>query len=147
MRNYPYKKDSRGNLFPIILFQVEYKKSIAKTSALIDSGATISIFREDVAKQLGLNIIQGTTTFLGGVGGRIKGYIHNLKLKIADKNLIVPVVFSYEYTVFDKKIVNPDEAKIYQYSDRHILTLMTCWPAGTSLKRLIIQAQIRPLDK
>lgn len=99
MINYPYKKDSRGNLFPIILFQAEYKKSIAKTSALIDSGATISIFREDVAKQLGLIITKGTSTLLGGVGGRIKGYIHKLKLKIADKNLIVPIVFSYEYTV------------------------------------------------
>ena len=99
MRSYPYKKDSRGNLFPIIHFQVEYKKSFSKTSALIDSGATISIFREDVAKQLGLDITHGIPTFLGGVGGRIKGYVHNLKLKIAGKSLLVPVVFSYEYSV------------------------------------------------
>src|SRR3989338_5209428 len=99
MISYPYKKDASGNLFPIILFQAEYKKSISKTSALIDSGATISIFREDVAKQLGLNITKGDPTLLGGVGGRIKGYVHNLKLKIAGKNLFVPVVFSYEYSV------------------------------------------------
>ena len=99
MISYPYKKDASGNLFPIILFQAEYKKSIAKTSALIDSGATISIFREDVAKQLGLIIAHGNPTLLGGVGGRIKGYVHNIKLKIADKSLLVPVVFSYEYSV------------------------------------------------
>lgn len=99
MINYPYKKDSRGNLFPIILFQAEYKKSIAKTSALLDSGASISIFKEDIAKQLNLVIDHGTPTFLGGVGGRIKGYVHHIKLKIADKNLLVPVVFSYEYSV------------------------------------------------
>ncbi|OGK24590.1 hypothetical protein A2954_01435 [Candidatus Roizmanbacteria bacterium RIFCSPLOWO2_01_FULL_37_12] len=99
MTSYPYQKDSRGNLYPIILFQVEFKKTIAKTSALIDSGASISIFREDVAKQLGLVIDQGTQTLLGGVGGRIKGYVHNLELKIAGKNIIAPVVFSYEYSV------------------------------------------------
>ena len=99
MTSYPYQKDSRGNLYPIILFQVEFKRTIAKTSALIDSGASISIFREDVAKQLGLVIDQGTQTLLGGVGGRIKGYVHNLELKIAGKNIIAPVVFSYEYSV------------------------------------------------
>lgn len=96
---YPYKKDSRGDFYPIINFGIDYKNLLAQTSALIDSGATTSIFREDVARQLNLIIEQGKPILLGGVGGRIKGYIHRLKLKIAGKILLAPVVFSYEYTV------------------------------------------------
>lgn len=51
----------------------------------------------------------------------------------------------YTYDVFDKKIV---DASAIQYLDNNvgdtsILTLMTCYPPGTSLKRLIIQAQIK----
>jgi hypothetical protein len=33
------------------------------------------------------------------VGGRIKGYIHKLKIEIAGKKFLCPVVFSHEYTV------------------------------------------------
>jgi len=55
----------------------------------------------------------------------------------------------YVYRVFEKKIV---EASAVSYltgrlkptptEDTSILTLMTCWPPGTTLKRLIIQAKI-----
>lgn len=67
--------------------------------ALVDSGATISIFTQDIAQKLNLPINKGKEIYLGGVGGRIKGYIHDIKLEIADKKLSIPVVFSYEYTV------------------------------------------------
>jgi len=36
---------------------------------------------------------------LGGVGGRIKGYIHKLDVEIAGKKFLCPVVFSREYMV------------------------------------------------
>lgn len=50
----------------------------------------------------------------------------------------------YVYQVLEKKIV---EANAVQYlsntaGNTSILTLMTCWPAGTNLKRLIVQAKI-----
>jgi len=66
------------------------------------------------------------------------------KLSTGDKITVTLNGFSYEYTVFDKKIVNPDEAKIYQYSDRHILTLMTCWPIGSAKQRVLVYAEIQP---
>lgn len=94
-----YKKNASGELFPIIDLSVNYKEKTAKIFALVDSGASISIFKEEVAQQLGLRIELGKETYLGGVGGRIKGYIHQMRLKIADKSVIAPVVFSYEYKV------------------------------------------------
>jgi hypothetical protein len=75
------------------------KKEAIRINTLIDSGATISVFKTQVAQFLKLPIENGKEIYLGGVGGRIKGYIHNLELEIAGKKLVAPVVFSYEYTV------------------------------------------------
>jgi len=99
MPNFPYQKDARDNYFPIIDFLIYFKGKVQRTSALIDSGATISVFKEDIAEQLGVVIEEGTETYLGGVGGRIKGYIHKLEVEIAGKKFICPVVFSHEYLV------------------------------------------------
>ncbi len=99
MSNFPYKTDSRGEYFPIIDFLVYSKNKVSRTSALIDSGATISIFKVDVAKQLGISVETGEETYLGGVGGRIKGYIHKLQIDVSGKKFLCPIVFSYEYLV------------------------------------------------
>lgn len=96
---FPYKKNSAGEFFPVIELFIDYKNKTAKVFTLIDSGATISVFKSQVASQLGLNIENGKLTYLGGVGGRIKGYIHILTLDIGGKLLKTPVVFSHEYTV------------------------------------------------
>jgi len=69
------------------------------STALVDSGATISVFRADIALNLGLTIEKGKKIYLGGVGGHIKGYIHVLKVEIAKKSFLCPIVFSYEYFV------------------------------------------------
>lgn len=70
-----------------------------KLRALVDSGATISVFKDEVADELGIEIEKGKEISLGGVGGRIKGYIHTLKIEIASKTFSCPVVFSREYLV------------------------------------------------
>lgn len=47
----------------------------------------------------------------------------------------------YTYQVTDKKIVNSDAISYLKTrSKTETLTLMTCWPPGTSLKRLIVEA-------
>lgn len=99
MPNFPYHKDAKGDYFPIIDFLVYYRNKVQRTSALVDSGATVSVFKEDVAEQLGIIIENGKETYLGGVGGHIKGYLHELKITIAGKKFLCPVVFSHEYLV------------------------------------------------
>ncbi len=99
MTIFPYKKNSVGEFYPIINFLIYFKKNTSWTSALVDSGASVSIFKEEVAQQLGLKIKGGKETYLGGVGGRIKGYVHELRFDIAGKLLTAPVVFSHEYLV------------------------------------------------
>jgi len=47
----------------------------------------------------------------------------------------------YDYSVDNKKIVETDAVEyLTDETKNETLTLMTCWPPGTSLKRLIIQA-------
>lgn len=85
--------------YPVIPTNLFSGKKKIKIDALIDSGATISVFKDEVAEQLAIVIENGQETYLGGVGGRIKGYIHKLKIEIAGKKFACPVVFSHEYTV------------------------------------------------
>lgn len=48
----------------------------------------------------------------------------------------------HNYAVFTKKIVSPgDTSYLTPYAPSEQLTLMTCWPPGTTLKRLIIIAR------
>ncbi len=48
----------------------------------------------------------------------------------------------YKYKVTDKKIVDPKNvAYLSPNSNQEKLTLMTCWPPGTNLQRLIITAR------
>lgn len=61
-----------------------------------------------------------------------------IKIKISD--------IEYEYGVYDMFVVNPDEISVLdQQKDGSYLTLITCVPPGTYLKRLVIKAKLRLL--
>lgn len=104
-----YKKDTSLTAFPYyfngsvyfpvipVVFVVGEKR--IRSQALVDSGATISIFGEETANSLDIDIETGKRTILGGVGGRIVGYIHKIKVRIAGKEFLCPIVFSHEYLV------------------------------------------------
>lgn len=88
-----------SDYFPVIpvVFLIGNKR--VRSQALVDSGATISIFGEETATSLGIEVETGKRITLGGVGGRIVGYIHKLKIRIAGKEFLCPIVFSGEYLV------------------------------------------------
>lgn len=95
---FPYYFNGEG-FFPAIPLIASVGKNDVKMQALIDSGATISVFKHEIAQELGLTIEKGEEVILGGVGGRIKGYIHKLEVTIAGIKFLCPVVFSREYLV------------------------------------------------
>ncbi|MBD3366394.1 sortase [candidate division WWE3 bacterium] len=47
----------------------------------------------------------------------------------------------YEYEVAEKKVVSPEEMSYMESSKESKLTLITCWPPGTTLKRLVVVAK------
>jgi len=88
---------SNNNFYPTIAVALLNKNKVARSLALIDSGASVSIFNLDIAEQLGIKIETGERTTLSGVSGRIAGYVHRVKARVAGKTFICPVVFSREY--------------------------------------------------
>jgi sortase A len=64
------------------------------------------------------------------------------KLNIGDEITINYENSVYKYTVAEKKIVKSTEINYLTNSGKNSsLTLMTCWPPGTTLSRLIIVAK------
>lgn len=66
------------------------------------------------------------------------------KLEKGDKISLYYQGTKFDYIVQSKKIVGANEVSYLKtiISEKK-LTLMTCWPAGTSLKRLIVEATIQ----
>lgn len=65
------------------------------------------------------------------------------KLEYGDEIIVYYLGEKYIYQVQDKKTVNPDEVSyINSYSPGGRVVLMTCSPAGTTLKRLLITAKL-----
>lgn len=51
-------------------------------------------------------------------------------------------VIVYTYKITEKKITTADDQATFEQTDQPTLTLSTCWPIGTNLKRLIVKAEI-----
>jgi len=93
---YAARRDREFPLIPITLIKENVE---IDTDALIDSGANISVFREEIAECLEIVIEDGEEILLQGLGGRIVGYIHQLKIRVDDDEFPSKVVFSKELTV------------------------------------------------
>jgi len=48
----------------------------------------------------------------------------------------------YSYQIFEKIIVSENAVQILEPTDEPIISLMTCWPIGTPLKRLVVRGKL-----
>jgi len=93
-----FEKD--GQFFPAIDIAIRGPMRERAFKALIDSGASFSIFRADVAELLGIDVEKGKSLYLVGIGGRILGYLHEVPVSIdGTKFFICKIIFSREFTV------------------------------------------------
>lgn len=66
------------------------------------------------------------------------------KLTTSDQIFIYYQNKKYTYLVKELKFVTPTDVKFMnQDLTKHQLTLMTCWPPGTTLKRLVVVAELQ----
>ena len=93
---YATRRDRQFPIIPITLIKGNVTIDI---DGLIDSGANISVFREEIAECLEIAIEDGEEILLQGLGGRIVGYIHELRVRVDDEEFPCKVVFSKELTV------------------------------------------------
>lgn len=104
----------------------------AKTSALPGSKGNVFLFSHSSAD------------FLTASRYNSIFYLLN-KLVIGDEIKIFYEDKEYIYHVTSKRVVEPtDTSFIYSKASKETLSLMTCWPPGTSLKRLVVQATLLP---
>lgn len=61
------------------------------------------------------------------------------KLSVGDRFTIAYKGTLYDYRVFDKKTLSPEQVEyLNAKSEENTVTLMTCWPPGTDAKRLLV---------
>lgn len=117
---FPYMELKFG-FSPIIPIDLESEKK-ARVLVYVDSGATYSIFNDDICSVLGLKLRDGDRVYITvGDGGSIPVYIHPVKIGIGDIIFDAKVGFSEKLgigvnilgrrTVFDRFLVcfNDDE--------------------------------------
>lgn len=85
--------------FPIVEVKLKGPKNEIHIKALIDSGASFSVFRSEIAQELGIVLVKGKKIYLTGIGGRILGYLHKLPITIGNKTFQCKIVFSPEFNV------------------------------------------------
>ncbi len=83
----------RDRLYSLIPVTLRAKEELT-LYALVDSGAIISLFPEDVADAIGLDLSKSETLYLTGVGGYIKGkHVPKVEVVVREFRLRIPIVF------------------------------------------------------
>jgi len=116
---FPYRL-FRDFYYPIVPVIVTNKSKSISTSALVDSGASISIFNGSIGKLIGIDVESGEKRIFQGVSARLIGYVHKVRLEIAGIKIECGVVFSNELGtsfnligrrgVFDKFLITFNES-------------------------------------
>lgn len=90
----------------------------------------------------GSNIfIFGHSSFYKNKPGNYKEIFKNLEqVKAGDEIILWYQKKEFRYQVSEIKVVNPDQVSVLKPTSKEQVSLMTCVPPGTTLKRLIIIA-------
>lgn len=95
---FSYFKKGR-QYFPIVDIGLKVHQVKIVIKALVDSGASYSVFRSEIADYLNINFEKGRPMYLEGIGGRILGYLHKVDIFIGSKFYRCKIIFSRELTV------------------------------------------------
>src|SRR3990167_3768968 len=82
--NFPYSEIG-NRYFPLVDIAIHSNFRIFKVRALVDSGASLSLFRPELATYLSLEIEKGRQIVLESITTQITGYIHELQAEINGK--------------------------------------------------------------
>lgn len=92
--------------------------------------------------QIGNVFITGHSSYYVWAGGSYKEIFALLnKLESGDKIYLSYNGVQFTYEVVGQKVVSPDNVSVLDQTNDYTLSLMTCTPVGTNLRRLIITAK------
>ena len=90
---YQFFRDSYFPIIPVVIIKNDKK---INTSAVVDSGASISIFNSSVTTPIELDIESGEKHIFQGASAKLIGYIHAVRMVVGDKEFECNVAFSDE---------------------------------------------------
>lgn len=101
---FPYVSYHRM-FYPIIPVIIEGREKTI-VYALVDSGATVSLFHMSIAEDIGIDLGDAEQVYLAGVGGYIRAYIkRQVKITIEELGSITIPIASTEYITSDIAIL------------------------------------------
>lgn len=82
------------DIFPAAEVQIQSKEGdLLSVFLLVDSGAALSALPRSDASFLGIELEKGDIMYVGGVSGLpIKGWRHNINIRLGDNEMILPFV-------------------------------------------------------
>lgn len=90
----------KGNqYYPLIDVELMGPKDSLVVKALIDSGASCSLFRPEIANYLGISVNVGQKLYFQGIKGKIIGYLHQVPMRLDHKKFDCYIAFSKELDV------------------------------------------------
>ena len=86
-------------------------------------------------------VITGHSSYFSWDPGRFKDVFALLhQVKVGDTIFVYHNQKQYQYQVYETQVVMPDQIDILTQKGENRLTLITCTPVGTNLKRLVVFA-------
>ncbi|MEX1051814.1 MAG: class D sortase [Patescibacteria group bacterium] len=99
----------------------------------------------DTAKpgQVGNSVIVGHSSDFPWSDGLYKNVFALLDKLVAGDQIIIPYGSQrYIYEVYESTVVRPTELSVLRKTNEPILTLLTCYPVGSTRNRLIVRAKL-----
>ncbi|EKE18487.1 MAG: sortase family protein [uncultured bacterium] len=126
-----------------------WSKSTSDAEMLKDLENGVSHFHKTASPgQIGNMIVSGHSSNYSWARGDYNNIFKDLYLLETGDEIIVNTLqkngraVAYKYSVIKKFVTTADDQQVFAQSEKPILTLSTCWPLGTNLKRLIVKAEI-----
>lgn len=94
-REFSYLREGK-HTYPMIDVKLTGPRGGLMVKALVDSGATFSIFQPEIAGYLGIPIRAGKVLHFQGIAGRILGYLHKIPMKVNQESFDCYIAFSPE---------------------------------------------------
>jgi len=85
--------------YPLIDIELTGPKGSLVVKALVDSGASLSIFRPEIANYLAIPIKTGESLYFHGIKGKIRGYLHRVPVRVSSEKFDCKIAFSPELKI------------------------------------------------
>jgi hypothetical protein len=93
---FPYVK-FHGRSYPLIPITLRHNRRAVNTFALLDSGASVSVFRPEIARILRLTHVKGSAVRMGTPVGGVDIDMHRVEVLVQSTQFMSNIGFSKKY--------------------------------------------------